>query len=40
MITHCKYREFLPSDHLDVSSVAEIYDSVQVCKISVKAHAA
>lgn len=31
-----KDRELLPPKRLDVSSVAEIYDSVQVCKIWVK----
>lgn len=40
MITYCKYREPLPSHRRDVSSVAEIYDSVQVCTTSVTAQAA
>lgn len=40
MITYCEAWGIPPSSPLGVSSVAEIYDSAQVCKVSVTAHAA
>lgn len=40
MITYCEARGIPPSSPSGVSSVAEIYDSAQVCKVSVTAHAA